>query len=170
MAMANHKNLTAYKNIIKKIHIALKPKHAVFDLSRSQSGFTLIEMLVTIAIIAILTAITAPSFSRYLKRAHYVEIVNSTAAFKLGVTECFQVEGALSSCNGGNNGVPADLSSTSSKSLIKSISTTKGIITATPKNKEGFKATDTYILTPSDEHGSLVWQTSGGAIIAGYAR
>lgn len=131
-------------------------------------GFTLIEMLITIAIIAILMSIAMPSFSRYLKRAHYTEIVNAAAPFKLGVSECFQVTGSLDACNSDNEGVPNDITKTSHSSLIKSIQTVHGVITITPKNSYGFTHDDTYILTPSNTQDTLSWQRSGGGVDHGY--
>ena len=133
-------------------------------------GFTLIEMLITIAIITILMSIAMPSFSRYLKRAHYTEIVNAVAPFKLGVSECFQVNGSLDQCNPGNEGVPKDISKTSKSSLIQSIHTVNGTITITPKANNGFSSDDTYILTPSNEQDSLTWKRSGGGVERGYTR
>ena len=136
----------------------------------SQTGFTLMEMLIAIAIVAILTTLTIPTFSRYLKRAHYTELVNAITPFKIGVSECFQINGSLDDCSSNANGVPEDINNTSKKSLVKSIKTQKGIITATPKSSLGFTEKDTYILTPSTDNDNLIWATSGGGVDAGYTR
>lgn len=133
-------------------------------------GFSLLEMLVTIAIIAILTALSMPSFSHYLKRAYYSEVVNAMAPFKLGVSECFQINGTLEGCSSGRQGVPSDIKQTSSQSLIKNIVTKDGVITATPKKKHGIDESASYVLTPSESYGSLVWKSSGGAVDLGYAK
>lgn len=133
-------------------------------------GFTLMEMLITISIIAILTSIAIPSFSKYLKRAHYTEITQATTPFKLGIAECFQLTSSLEQCPPGTDGVPPNLTSTNKNSLISSIETNNGTITATPKNKKGFSSKDTYILTPTDDNGILIWQKSGGAIDNGYTK
>jgi hypothetical protein len=45
-----------------------------------------------------------------------------------------------------------------------------GVITLVPAEKFGIKSQDNYVLTPKEEGQQLSWQTSGGAVIAGYAK
>lgn len=132
-------------------------------------GFTLIELLISIAIIGILMTIAIPTYQQYTRRAHFSEIVQATAPFKLGVEECYQNLGALDNCNAGQNGVPAAIASGSGAGLIDSISTTKGKVVVTPKALYGIAATDTYELTPTATNGVLVWTTGGGGVKKGYA-
>lgn len=132
-------------------------------------GFTLIELLIAIAIVGILTAIALPSYQKYTRRAYYTEIVHAIAPFKLGVVECFQTTDDLKSCQPGKNGVPPNIESGNGVGLIDSIIVANGIITATPRNKNGIKATDNYILNPEIKNGQLTWKIEGGGIKAGYA-
>ena len=132
-----------------------------------QSGFTLLELLITIVIIGILAAIAIPSYLDYTKKAHYSEIVRGTAPFKAGVSTCFQQLATLTGCSGGANGVPANLGAVGA---ITSISTTNGVITVTPVAQNGILATDTYILTPTIGAGNVMtWVASGGGVTNGYA-
>jgi type IV pilus assembly protein PilA len=137
-----------------------------YDKRKSQ-GFTLIELMITIGIIGILAAIAIPSYTNYTRRASYSEVVQATAAFKLGVTECFQNLGALTSCNAGANHVPAAIAAATG--AVASAGVTSGVVTITPVAQNGILATDTYVLTPTATNGVLVWASSGGGVTNGYA-
>lgn len=134
------------------------------------SGFTLIELLIAIAIVGVLTAIAIPSYQNYTRRAHYSEIVQAAAPFKLGVTECFQLNNDLKDCRPGENGVPKNIDAGSGNGLVDGIIVgDSGMITITPRDSRGIKPTDTYILTPESKNNQLNWKTSGGGVEQGYA-
>jgi len=130
-------------------------------------AFTLLELMIVVAIIGILVSIAIPSYKSYTKRAHFTEIVQSVAPYKIGVTECYQVTGDLTDCNAGEHGIPAAI--TDGPGLIDNLSVSAGVITVTPRNNYSITAEDTYILTPSESNDTLVWAKSGGAISAGLA-
>lgn len=131
-------------------------------------GFSLMELMIAIAIIGILAAVAIPSYQTYTRRAHYSQIVQAVSIYKIGVEECFQYTSDLTQCSAEQNGVPANASPNSG--LIQAINTTNGIITVTPNNKYGIKSTDTYELIPKVASDQLIWSTAGGAIKAGYVK
>lgn len=133
-------------------------------IKKAQAGFTLIELMIVVAIIGILAAIALPAYSKYMDRAKYSEVIQSTAAAKTGVEICAQDLGTVVGCTNASNGVPADIAAGSADKYADSVATKDGKITATPKAFGGVTTTDTYILTPTFAAGKVTWtvdSTSG---------
>ena len=115
---------------------------------KKQSGFTLIELMIVVAIIGILAAVAVPQYQTYTKKAKFTEVIQATQPFKLGVELCYQNNNnKLDSCIGGSADVPADI--TTESGFVASVKTTytdpNVIITATAKDGDGL-AKQTYIL------------------------
>ena len=64
-----------------------------------QKGFTLIELMIVVAIIGILAAIAIPAYSDYTERAKVSELVTIASACKGSVTEFYQSEGVFPTDN-----------------------------------------------------------------------
>ncbi len=133
-----------------------------------RSGFTLLEVMITLAIIAIIAVIAIPAYQNYTRKAYYAEIVQAAAPYKLAVAECYHILGSLKDCDSGHHGISNQ--GQHSRGNIQSISVTSGQITVIPLEKNGLKTEDSYILTPKIENDTLIWERSGGGIIAGYTR
>ena len=110
----------------------------------NKKGFTLIELMIVVAIIGILAAIALPAYQNYTRKAEFSETINATAAAKSAVEVCAQIEGALSDCDGGSNGIPSN--------VVGELVTTDGEIVAT--NQDGL---GTYTLTPTLDGGTVTW-------------
>lgn len=134
-----------------------------------QNGFTLIELLIAIAIVGILTAVAIPSYQKYTSKAHYIEIIQMAAPFKLGLEECFQITGDLKNCLPGKNGMPKNIDTGAGVGLVDNVTVDAGTITVTPRNLYGIKTEDNYTLTPTIKNHQLLWESSGGGVAEGYA-
>lgn len=80
-------------------------------MKKVQQGFTLIELMIVVAIIGILAAIALPAYQDYTRKAEFTETVVATGPVKTAVEICTQTQGAANAnnCSAGSNGVPADV-------------------------------------------------------------
>ncbi len=135
---------------------------------KSNAGFTLIELMIVMAIIAILVMLALPSYQGYMRRARYMEVVQSASPYRLGVEECYQTMSNLDACVAGTHGVPPAIQAGEGVGLIHTIAVNAGVILIVPEEIYGIHPQDTYILTPQAIRGRLIWHVSGGAVEAGY--
>lgn len=119
-------------------------------MKKIQQGFTLIELMIVVAIIGILAAVALPAYQDYTVRAKVSEVILAASSAKNTVAEAAQVGQAL----------PAALTvATQSSDYVASVAYSAGVITATGRG--GVTGTITLTGTYDSNTGQVTWVCSG---------
>ena len=92
-----------------------------------QRGFTLIELMVVIGIIAILSAIGVPAWQNYLRKAALTDMLQAFMPYRTAIELCALDRGGPQACSAGSNGVP----SPTTTRYVSAITASQGTVTLT---------------------------------------
>jgi len=127
-------------------------------MKKVQQGFTLIELMIVVAIIGILAAIAIPAYQDYTIRAQVSEGLNLGGGAKTAVSEYFQDRGAWPTDNNeAGLSVAADIEG----KYVTGVSVSGAVVTVTYGNSaHAVISGDTLLLTATDNTGSIGWACS----------
>ena len=137
-------------------------------MKKVQQGFTLIELMIVVAIIGILAAVALPAYQSYSNRAAFSELVLAVTPRKTAVELAIQTRCsgcALTDIDAGSMGIPADVAAAAT---THGAAVANGAITMTWQSDGGDLAAETYILTADGITPPVQWVGTGTCVASGY--
>jgi type IV pilus assembly protein PilA len=128
---------------------------------KAKNGFTLIELMIVVAVVGLLAAIALPAYQNFAKKAKFSELILATAPYKLEVELCAQNLGTLVGCSSGLNGLSPAFNGDGE---VDRILVSNGIINGlNPVNI-------TYMLVPTLANGAITWRVTGSCLNIGFCK
>ena len=126
-------------------------------MKKVQKGFTLIELMIVVAIIGILAAVAIPAYQDYTKRAHVTEGLSLASSGKTAVTEYYNSKGSLPPSN-----LSAGLATAASikGNAVVSVTNLNGLLTIVYNAKVA--TGESVLLSPITGVGGIKWTCKTG--------
>jgi type IV pilus assembly protein PilA len=136
-----------------------------------QAGFTLIELMIVVAIIGILAAVAIPAYQNYVKKAKFQDIVSAAAAVETAISVCMnENNGDAAACDTATElGITIKDSKETAAAGPIAVTASTAAVTATANAAAGGY---TYTRTPTYTAGdtTITWTQSGTCLAAGLCK
>ena len=137
-------------------------------MKRVQQGFTLIELMIVVAIIGILAAVALPAYQQYTVKAKVSEVILAASQCRTAVSEVYQT----ATSGPGANSWGCETASQTSKYVASVATDVNGVITVTTSSDAAFTnagiAGSTVTLTPTNATGTALVATGIPAQVGGF--
>ncbi len=141
-------------------------------MKKIQQGFTLIELMIVIAIIGILASVALPAYQTYTAKSAFSEVILATAGAKIAVEVFAQSNNTVTGAGADLATVAALAGAAGGANVATVVSSADGALTATGVGAAGAPINglegETYLITPTLINGQVTWANTGTCLAAGY--
>ena len=134
-------------------------------MKKVQKGFTLIELMIVVAIVGILAAVALPAYQNYSKKAKFSEVLAAATGVKTAIEICFQTNGPSATPNMSTCDTEGEIDYTLTDAEVGAyvtdvaITGNTAVITATAVSTNGLSG-ETVTFTPTISGNGLTWASS----------